>query len=147
MLPNVSLRASNYSLSNTTNTTTPPFPQLPENVGSITVSCIFLVSYSIVLVVLGGIAIVYRKEFKRNQIILFLLVTWCIAQQSIGLLSRLVYNGVSLHLNLKYPNFSNIPNLQLQILPIYISSVIESVAVYLQGVVIIVIICFVLNVL
>ena len=144
------LSESNSTIT-TTNTTHASiaalFPQFDENVGSIVVSCVFLTSYAIVLSAIAVLLIRYRQEMKKNQVIVFLLVSWCMIQQSIALAFRLGYNGKALSLNLNYSDYTTIENLSSHFLPIYICSAIENMAVYLQGVVIVVITCFILNML
>ena len=84
---------------------------------------------------------------KRNQILVFFLVFWCIGQQTLALIFRLAYNGRALWINLTYSDYTKIENFNQLLIPLYVFSAIESVAVYLQGAVIIVIICFILNIL
>ena len=146
-----------YQTSTTTNTTAAvnvthksiadTFPQYVENVASITNSCVFIVAYIVVMTILTVILIKYRKEMKRNQVYVFTLVFWCILQQTIGLIFRLAYNGTALTLNLNFPDYTKITNLSQYIQALTVFSAIESLTVYMQGVVIVVITCFILNIL
>ncbi|EFC46765.1 predicted protein [Naegleria gruberi] len=139
--------ASNSTITNTTHESlASTFPQYSQNVGSIVVSCVFISCYAIVVAIMSGILIRYRKEMKRNQILVFFLVFWCIGQQTLALIFRLAYNGRALWINLTYSDYTKIENFNQLLIPLYVFSAIESVAVYLQGAVIIVIICFILNI-
>src|SRR3989338_6471652 len=61
------------------------FPQTTENIASITNSVFFIVVYSILLLFILAFFIKDRKVMKRNQKILFILVSLCIIVQYLGL--------------------------------------------------------------
>ena len=84
---------------------------------------------------------------KRNQKILFLLVGICIIVQYLGLVWRLVYNGTGLHININYSDYSEITNFEEYLIVLYVSSTFENALVLSQVISIIIVTCFIQNML
>ena len=150
-LSSLSTSTTNTTLESSNSTTTDYtkiFPQLAENVSSMVNSIFFIIVYSILLICIIGFYAKSRRQMKRNQKILFLLVGICIIVQYLGLVWRLVYNGTGLHLNINYPNdYSKISNLDDYKIVLYVSSTIENALVLSQVINIIIVTCFIQNML
>src|SRR3989338_4165238 len=119
------------------------FPQEPENISSLVNSIVFLISYMMVMSIMTSILIKYWKQMKRNQKAIYLLVFICIFQQSIGLLLRVCYNSYSFWMNTEFAdNYTKIDDMQGRLITLAMLSLVESLAVYGQGVTVIVVVAY-----
>ena len=85
---------------------------------------------------------------KKNQKILYALVLLCIITQYVGLVFRLIYNGHALNMNLSIPDYSKAIKLVNQNkIVLFVASAIENACVVFQTVNIIIVLCFMQNLL
>ncbi|KAG2392556.1 hypothetical protein C9374_011281 [Naegleria lovaniensis] len=119
------------------------FPSYIENVSSIANSCFFLIVFSILM---SGIAIfIYktRHVMKRNHKILFVWMSIFVVVQSLGLIFRLVYNGIGLKIN-SFQDLTTIQNLNEMEIAMWVFSTLEVSMVYSQIATIIMIMAFII---
>ena len=150
------LQQSNTTTTNSTTTNSTvthasiaaTFPQMMENALSISNSILYIIIYSILMAIMTGFLIKYKQDMKRNQKILYGLVFLCILTQYFGLIFRLVYNGEALWMNMTFPDYSkSLTQINYYKTVLYVFSFLENLFVVFQTVNIIIVICFMQNLL
>lgn len=140
------LQRQSSNISSNNNSTLPTFAQ---NASSLVNSVLFVVAYSFMMVIILSFYLKGRSYMKKNQIILLLLVSVVILIQYFGLLARIVYNGVGIYLN-GIDNVEIIDNYDPIFgyrVTLWVSGTIENILVFSQLTSILVIMCFIQNML